>query len=363
MTTDNDELNETTPEQEPTTSVTPGQLIKQAREAKGLSAQQVADSLRLRLAVVQMIEANEFDKLASPTFVRGYLRNLAKNLELDVDEVFAAYHAHGHEQATPANVKMQSFSRRKLKDRNESRLSLISYAIIIITLALVLIWWWQQSEFSLSTITGSENAPTEQEAEQLREQTATLPEVVRQADSRSNQPLTEAQVRAGDTSTVSVESSETPDVPPTLGEPQNTDSDAEATSAEGSADDAVETSAADTNETTTTDPEATEPEVTEPETTEPETTTPEPTEQPTAESASAQLVFEFNDECWVKVADATGEDIAIGVKTAGYRMPLTGEPPFAIILCRPEAVSITYNGDAVNLDNYVRDRSVQLTLD
>lgn len=354
MTTDNDLFEEAQQEPEQPASVTPGQLIKQAREAKGLTQQQVADSLRLRAVVVQFIEADDFDKLASATFVRGYLRALAKALEIDDKEVFAAYRAHGHEQITPDTVKMQSFSRRKVKERNDSRLMMISYGIIIVVIAMVLIWWWQESNFSFSTITGSEDAPTEQEAQQLREDSGAIPQVVRRRNTSSQERLTEEEVAAGDTSTVSVESAETPDVPPpTLTEPEGQPEGDTTSSAALPIDDAdeltnlntdVDDSAADTTPPVVTEPQA----------------------QPTATVATpaeAQLVLSFNEACWVKVTDATGEDIAIGVKTADYRMPLTGEPPFAIILCRPEAVDITYQGDAVNLDNYVRGRSVTLTLD
>ena len=57
----------------------------------------------------------------------------------------------------------------------------------------------------------------------------------------------------------------------------------------------------------------------------------------------------FNQRCWVKVSDASGAEIAIGVKDAGYEMPLTGRAPFDIILCKPEALTMTLNGSAVDL--------------
>ncbi|MGQ4276535.1 RodZ domain-containing protein [Pseudidiomarina sp. E22-M8] len=350
MTTDNDLFNEEPKEFEKPDSISPGQLLKQAREAKGLTQQQVADGLRLRVVVVQFIENDEFDKLASATFVRGYLRSIGKVLEVDEKEVFAAYRAHGNEQVSPTTVQMQSFSRRKVKERNDNRLMLMSYGIIIVVIALVLIWWWQESNFSLRTITGSEDAPTEQEAQQSRENAASLPQVVRPSAHRANGRLTEEEVAAGDTSTVSVEAEQAPDVPPTIGEPQTTaNPDANDSALPISeSQDLIDLNTDDATEPANT-AQASNAE-----------STPVVTE-PTA--STEQLVFTFNEACWVKVSDASGEDIAVGVKAAGYRMPLTGEPPFDIILCRPESVDITYNGTTVNLDDYVRGRSVTLTLD
>ncbi|MDN7124435.1 DUF4115 domain-containing protein [Pseudidiomarina sp. 1APP75-32.1] len=364
MTTDNDLFEKNQHEPEQPDSISPGHLIKQAREAKGLTQQQVADSLRLRLVVVQFIEADEFDKLASATFVRGYLRSLAKALELDENEVFAAYRAHGHEHVAPNTVQMQSFSRRKVKERNDNRLMMMSYGIIIVVIAMVLIWWWQESNFSFSTITGSDDAPTEQEAQQLREDSGGIPQVVRQRNGSSQQRLTEEEVAAGDTSTVSVESAQTPNAPPTLTQQETDDTSPAGLSLNDN--ESLAELADDTTDTTDTTESASDTPATKLNEQPSIASAAEPQAQPDAAEpapAAEQLVFTFNEACWVKVTDATGEDIAIGVKAAGYRMPLTGEPPFAIILCRPEAVNITYRGDAVNLDNYVRDRSVTLTLD
>lgn len=332
-----DELPEEGNQNTQNTSQTPGQILAQAREQKGLSQQQVADSLRLRLTVVQLIEADEFDKLASNTFVRGYLRSMAKALEINDDKVFQAFQEHGFDHNETSNVKMQSFSRRKVRERNDSRLKWVSYIIILLVLALVLIWWWQESNFSLNTITGSEDAPTEQEAKQERATVRNIPQVVRPTPSQISEE--EAIARSS-----------------TAGQESNTD-DTEVVSdaAESPNDMANQTETADDTSTTGEEPQSTtepQPEL------QPET---QPEAQP--EQPAEQLVFQFNEACWIKVTDATGEDIAIGVKAAGYRMPLTGEPPFDIILCKPEAVTLTYNGENVNLDNYVRNRSVTLTLD
>ncbi len=349
MTSNKDLLNDELPEEgaqtDPSAAQTPGQILAQAREQKGLSQQQVADSLRLRLTVVQLIEADDYEKLASTTFVRGYLRSMAKALEVNEEKVFKAFNEHGYDDSQSANVKMQSFSRRKVRERNDSRLKWISYIIIIAVLALVLIWWWQESNFSLKTITGSEDAPTEQEAKQERATVQNIPQVVRPAR------MTEEEAVARGPAAENTNSSDTSD---TVDSATNTEVARGSTTGEADTTDLAEptTTEATTNEATASEPTTSEPTTTEPATTEAATTAPAP----------EQLVFEFNQACWIKVTDATGDDIAIGVKAAGYRMPLTGEPPFDIILCKPEAVTLTYNGDNVNLDDYVRNRSVTLTL-
>mgnify|MGYP001221532633 CR=1 FL=1 len=61
----------------------PGKQLAAAREEKGLSVADVARSLRLSVRQIEAIEADDFDKLPSKTFLRGFIRNYAKLLQLD----------------------------------------------------------------------------------------------------------------------------------------------------------------------------------------------------------------------------------------------------------------------------------------
>jgi cytoskeleton protein RodZ len=61
----------------------PGKLLAAAREGKGLSVADVARSLRLSVRQIEAIEGDDFDKLPGKTFLRGFVRNYAKLLQLD----------------------------------------------------------------------------------------------------------------------------------------------------------------------------------------------------------------------------------------------------------------------------------------
>jgi cytoskeleton protein RodZ len=61
----------------------PGKLLAAAREDKGLSVADVARSLRLSVRQIEAIEGDDFDKLPGKTFLRGFVRNYAKLLQLD----------------------------------------------------------------------------------------------------------------------------------------------------------------------------------------------------------------------------------------------------------------------------------------
>lgn len=64
--------------------VSPGLALRQAREARGLTIQQVAAELRLTPLQVSAIEAEAWDQLPGLTFVRGFVRNYARAVGIDV---------------------------------------------------------------------------------------------------------------------------------------------------------------------------------------------------------------------------------------------------------------------------------------
>ncbi len=70
-----------------------GPLLRAAREAHGLSLQDLSDSTRISTAYLSAIESDDLDSLPSATFVRGYVREMARQLGLDAEAVSAGYMA------------------------------------------------------------------------------------------------------------------------------------------------------------------------------------------------------------------------------------------------------------------------------
>lgn len=67
-----------------------GAQLARAREALGMSLADVANALRLSVRQVEAIEADDYDKLPGRTFVRGFMRNYARLVNLDPDLLLAA---------------------------------------------------------------------------------------------------------------------------------------------------------------------------------------------------------------------------------------------------------------------------------
>lgn len=73
----------------PDAAAGPGTQLKLAREAAGLSLDQVAQQLKLAPRQVKALEDENFDVLPGRTFTRGFLRNYARLLNLDPDLLVA----------------------------------------------------------------------------------------------------------------------------------------------------------------------------------------------------------------------------------------------------------------------------------
>ena len=72
--------------------LTAGEMLRQAREAQGLTINEVASRLNLRPALVRDLEENRFvTKTSVETFIRGYLRGYARLLKLSEEDVISSY--------------------------------------------------------------------------------------------------------------------------------------------------------------------------------------------------------------------------------------------------------------------------------
>ena len=64
-----------------------GTRLRQAREAAGLTLEDVGQRLRMPVQVVRSLEQEQWEKLGAPVFVRGQLRSYARLLGVDVSEL------------------------------------------------------------------------------------------------------------------------------------------------------------------------------------------------------------------------------------------------------------------------------------
>ena len=68
-------------------SVAPNVRLSQARQAQNLSTAEVARRLKLSVWQVEALESGQYQQLPGPVFVRGFIRNYARMLHLEPEEL------------------------------------------------------------------------------------------------------------------------------------------------------------------------------------------------------------------------------------------------------------------------------------
>ncbi len=72
----------------------PGKLLREAREERGLTLEDVAAMTRIPKGMLDHLESDRFEEYVADVFARGHLRNFANELGIDADEVLQAYEHH-----------------------------------------------------------------------------------------------------------------------------------------------------------------------------------------------------------------------------------------------------------------------------
>ncbi len=333
-------------QQQEVTAPGPGEILRKAREAANLTTDQIADKLHLKSALVVDLENDNYDINISVTFIKGYLKLYAKHVDVPESIIVDAFENLNTQKKEPA--KLQSFSRRFSHQANDDKLMLVTYLIIAVVIALAVAWWFQQSNgdsFLSSSSTSSTVA-------------SPVSETLSSVSQSQNSEIGERQ--QGPIQTIIEPTS---DESPVGQEPDNTLYNA------SEAADQVE------NNPSVATPEEEATQVSEDallaQQLKPEAATVSLAQQPVVVDENTELqtvakrvelVFEFADNCWMNLADATGENIAYGVKVKGRVMPVTGIPPFVVTLGAPEVVQIKYAGEPVDMSFITPGRSAKFTL-
>jgi cytoskeleton protein RodZ len=110
--------------------------LAQAREAAGLSLEDVARQLKFAPRQLQALEAGELQRLPSGTFVRGMVRNYARLLHLDPGPLLAQVGAHAAPQ--DAERLAQRF-RQPVPFSDGARRSNLTYVALSLALLAVVV--------------------------------------------------------------------------------------------------------------------------------------------------------------------------------------------------------------------------------
>ena len=123
-----------------------GRRLSTARGALNLSREEVAKELRLGIEIIVALEDEDYDGLAAPIYVTGYIRNYARLLKIPVEPLLAAYSQVQVESPTIVAKAIRksgpSYSRLLIK---------IASVLIVLVLLAGIISWFQSQNFEPST--------------------------------------------------------------------------------------------------------------------------------------------------------------------------------------------------------------------
>lgn len=120
-----------------------GRALAAAREQAGMTIEQAASNLRLSVRQVQALEEDDATALPAPTFVRGFIRNYAKLLQLDAEMLLEIYRVY-----TPAtglgNISLHS---ENIPILNHDKKAWLPYVLASAVVALALAGWMFYMEY------------------------------------------------------------------------------------------------------------------------------------------------------------------------------------------------------------------------
>lgn len=317
--------------------VGPGQILSEAREAMGLTQQQVADKLNFRTTLVKDIEADNFDHSLPATFNRGYLKNYAKLVGVSADEVIAGYEMLN--VAKKQGAEMQSFSKQTKKQAENNLVMWISYLILALLIGSTTLWWIQDAKTSqidnkpVNNTSAVENNDIQPEIDKNSAKgdttLTTLSQTLKEAPSR----LTDVIDSEENLQTLSNTSENEPSLTNEVLDSTVTDNQTEIVSSSFEQTDVALNSKKLADESVIVDFGSLE-----------------------------AATFVFSGDCWVNIYDATGERIAWGIKKSGYVMNISGQAPFTITLGKPELVSIEFENETVDMSQFSRGNIAKFNL-
>ena len=324
----------TTEQQEPirqstATPDSPGQLLRAAREARGLTQPEVASRLNLRVSLVRDIEEDRFDQRTASTFTRGYLKTYAKLVGASEERVVAAYEQLGLTEVKYA--EMHSFSGRNRLEANENRMRIGGWLLCFALVAGILVWIMGRPaekpavvKMDEQSLFDSANTP-DSSIDENDGQTVLLAQPI---DSAVIQPApvasaaTDVAVSAAVATPVITES--TPAAPSAAVAPVTVSA---AVAAPASATAATGTAVADV-----------------------------------AVADKSALVISYSGPCWLEIKDATGKKVVSATRHAGQRDVLTGKAPFRLNIGAPKYVAISFMGEAVDMSRFPVGRPARFEL-
>lgn len=348
----------------------PGEVLKVAREKKGLSLEEVSSRTKINIHQLRAIENGDRSKFPPDTFARAFIKSYCKLVSLEAGPILAAYEldqaGFGGMGATESTARPENISAsmpsssRRLSSLNFDRRGgnkRVSFFVALAAAALLIGFYLPEFLNSsdsdevvippeISSAIAPDQAQTEGREVPLAPSVAISEDgVVREqvllpglsTESKPTAPATDPELAAASSVFPSLQSS-TPDAGATVVGNESEENTAQVAANQDSADKSAAgqpTNAVSSESKPTTN-----------------------VTQPPLGKGEARLSFAFTKESWVTVRDANGKVLLSALNKGGNQETVQGLPPFQLIIGNADSVSLELNGSAVDLAPHVRGDNV-----
>lgn len=292
---------------QPIKELSPGEMLLQGRLQAGLTQEQVAKELYMTVYKVKALEADDYNRLNSDTFARGYIRAYANLVKVDVVLALAAYDKLMDElrpqPVTPKHVAVTENNHRGAWQ------FLAVIGAFFIGLWLISVWFFDnhtESQYVVATDSLSSVSPT-----------------IKTSVAASS--IAVSVVNSSQASSLSSVSDTKSDVvmPANLGNASSVKSASRLSVqsiASASIQSVSETSVAVQSSAAS-----------------------------SKKTSLDELSFSFRGESWLEVSDSRGDVLATELEPAGSKIKLVGIAPFDVKLGNAPAVEVQLNGKKIDV--------------
>lgn len=125
---------------------TVGQVLKQEREAKFYSLEEVEKATKIRKELLEALEKGHNQKLPPQTFVQGFIKNYGKFLNMDTEKLLAIYRREFSDLKNPPRI-LESFSNPV--DKKGFRITPAKFlgSVILSLVVLFFVYLWFEYRF------------------------------------------------------------------------------------------------------------------------------------------------------------------------------------------------------------------------
>lgn len=285
---------------------TPGQLLKAAREKQGLSEKEIASQLNLHIKMITALENHDKNQLPDSMYVRGYIRNYARIVNLDSEKLIGLYE---NDAGAPPDLVLDKKSPSETSSA-DFPVKAVTY-LISFSLVLLLIAWLQGQHVQEKNTLDTEMPVVSGESEVMER----LPDYTHPAENNTEQLFNEPAM------SLDLQGSETEIYEnfTGTGEPQEESMDMPAElSSDVAAADQVDQSL--------------------------ESLLP----------VNDEVKFKIKKESWIEVYDSGHNRLYMGLVKPGDEISLSGMAPFEVLLGYSPGVEVRFNGELFDPEPYSR---------